>query len=81
MKPFTEHKTRVEMQVETLVETPDAILNLLKDNPNLSLAEIAAHLGKATSTIERAVAKLQQEGRLTHEGAKKGGVWKVLQQV
>jgi DNA-binding IclR family transcriptional regulator len=56
-------------------------LNLLKDNPNLSLAEVAAQLGKATSTIERAVIKLQQEGLLVQEGAKKGGVWKVLQQV
>jgi Fic family protein len=72
----TNEKARVEMQVQTRVKTPEAILNLLKDNPSFSLAEVATHLGKATSTIERAVAKLQQEGRLTHEGAKKGGLWR-----
>lgn len=77
-QPVTNEKTRVERQVKTRVKTPEAILNLLKDNPNLSLAEVAAHLGKATSTIERAVAKLKQEGRLVHEGTKKGGLWKLI---
>ena len=78
-QPVTNEKTRVELQVKTRVKTPEAILNLLKNNPNLSLAEVATKLGKATSTIERAVAKLQQEERLMHEGAKKGGVWKVIE--
>lgn len=77
-QPVTNEKTRVEMQVKTRVKTPEAILNLLEDNPSFSLAEVATQLGKATSTIERAVTKLQQEGLLVHEGAKKGGVWKVI---
>jgi Fic family protein len=77
-QPVINEKMRVEMQVKTRVKTPEAILNLLKDNPSLSLAEVATHLGKATSTIERAVAKLKQEGRLSHEGTKKGGVWNIL---
>jgi predicted HTH transcriptional regulator len=77
-QPVTKEKTRVEMQVKAWVKTPEAILNLMKNNPSFFLAEVAAHLGKATSTIERAVAKLQQEGLLVHQGAKKGGVWKVL---
>jgi Fic family protein len=76
-QPVTNEKTRVETQVKTRVKTPEAILSLLKDNPSLSLVEIATQLGKATSTIERAVAKLQQEGLLVHQGAKKSGVWKV----
>jgi len=66
-------ETRVEMQVKT----PEAILHLLKENPYLSLAEVATQLGKATSTIERAVTKLQQENRLSHEGSKKGGIWRL----
>jgi Fic family protein len=70
-------ETRVEIQVKTRVKTPEAILHLLKENPYLSLAEVATQLGKATSTIERAVTKLQQENRLSHEGSKKGGKWKI----
>lgn len=73
----TEPEMRVEKQVKTRVKTPEAILALLKTHPMMSLSEVATTLGKATSTIERAVTKLQQEKRLSHEGAKKGGVWTV----
>lgn len=73
----TELEMRVEKQVKTRVKTPEAILALLKTHQMMSLSEVAITLGKATSTIERAVTKLQQENRLSHVGAKKGGVWKV----
>ncbi|WP_332397214.1 MarR family transcriptional regulator [Vibrio metschnikovii] len=65
-------------QVETQVKTPDRVLSLLANQPTLTLAEIAAHLGKSTSTIERAVAKLKQQNKLAFHGPKKGGYWQVL---
>jgi len=71
-------KTRAKTQVETRVKTPEQILALLRAQPDLTLAEIAAHLGRATSTIERAVAKLKQQNRLVYHGPKKGGHWQVL---
>ena len=70
--------TRVETQVETRVKTPEQILALLKKNPYLTLAEIASHLERSPSTIERAVAKLKQQQKLTYHGPKKGGYWEVL---
>lgn len=69
---------RVEMRVEMRVKTPDRVLSLLVNQPTLTLAEIAAHLGKSTSTIERAVAKLKQQNKLAFYGPKKGGYWQVL---
>lgn len=71
-------KARVEMRVETRVKTPEQILSLLAKQPTLTLAEIASHLGKSPSTIERAVAKLKQQQRLAFNGPKKGGAWQVL---
>ncbi|NCO73512.1 MULTISPECIES: Fic family protein [Shewanella] len=71
-------KVRVERQVKTRVKTPEQILNLLAKQPTLTLVEIAAHLGKSTSTIERAVAKLKQQNKLAFHGPKKGGYWQVL---
>lgn len=71
-------KTRVETQVKTRVKTPEQILVLLAKQPTLTLAEIAEHLGKSPSTIERAVAKLKQQNKLTFHGPKKGGHWQVL---
>ena len=71
-------KVRVEVQVETRVKTPEQILMLLTKQPTLTLVEIAAHLGKSPSTIERAVAKLKQQNKLAFHGPKKDGYWQVL---
>lgn len=70
-----QEKTRVEMQVETRVKTPDAILALLATHPKLSLREASVQLGKSLSTIERAATKLQAEGVLKFEDPKKQGRW------
>lgn len=71
--------TQVQTQVQVRVKTPEQILQLLRLNPELSLSDIANHLGKALSTIERAVVKLKQQNKLIFEGAKKDGRWKVLE--
>lgn len=71
-------KTRVETQVITRVKTPQQILGLLQQQPHMTLAEVAATLGRAVSTIERAAAKLQADGKLRYLGPKKGGRWEVL---
>lgn len=75
-------ETRVETQVKTRVgpgqRTPDQILTLLRGQPELTLAEVADFIGRALSTVERAAARLQSEGRLRHVGPKKGGRWEVL---
>ena len=73
----TRVETRVQTRVEKPLTTPEQILALLSAQPELTLAEVAAHLGRAVSTIERAVAKLKQQQRLTYHGPKKGGHWQV----
>lgn len=71
-------KTRVETQVKTRVKTEDQILALLGSHPELSLADVAATIGRSVSAVERAVAKLKTQNRLLFEGPKKGGKWKVV---
>jgi biotin operon repressor len=65
---------------ETRGKTPGEILAALKSNPEAVVPEIAAHLGKSRSAIERAIRKLKSEGRLTRIGANKGGRWVVIDQ-
>lgn len=69
---------RVKTRVQTRVKTPQQILELLKQHPEFSLAEVARAIGRSVSTVERAVARLQQENRLRYHGPKKGGKWEVL---
>lgn len=73
--------TPVETPVEivvTPVETPVEILRRLKDRPDMTLAEVALAIGKSLRAVERASAKLVEEGRLKYVGPKKGGHWEVL---
>ena len=73
-------KTRVKTPVKTRVKTEDQILALLSKHAELSLADVAATIGRSISAVERAVAKLKTQNRLTYEGPKKGGKWKVIRQ-
>ncbi|MEI7749363.1 MAG: winged helix-turn-helix transcriptional regulator, partial [Chlorobiaceae bacterium] len=71
-------KTPVKTPVKTLVKTPGRILELLAANPALTLAEVAKAIDKSLRAVERASAKLVNEGRLRYVGPTKGGHWEVL---
>lgn len=71
-------KTPVKTPVKTLGKTPERILALLAETPALSISELARHIGKSESAIERAIRKLREAGRLTRVGPDKGGHWRVL---
>jgi ATP-dependent DNA helicase RecG len=46
----------------------------------MTLAGVAIAIGKSLSAVERASAKLVQQGKLKHVGPQKGGHWEVLDQ-
>jgi predicted HTH transcriptional regulator len=73
----TRVKTRVKTRVETRVKTPDRLLELLREQPNLSLSAAASAMGKSVAAIELAAKNLRAEGRLRHIGPKKGGHWEI----
>lgn len=53
----------------------EALLALLRADPTLSAAGIAARLGKTSRTIERHLTRLKAEGRLRREGSPRSGRW------
>lgn len=63
---------------KTLEKTPDAILMLLKKQPDLTISQLAETLKKSSSAVERALRKLREQGRLRRIGPDKGGTWEVL---
>ena len=74
-------KTSVETartSVETSVKTPARVVELLRANPQMTLAEVAKAIGKTLRTVERTTAKLVDEGRLRYVGPRKGGHWETL---
>lgn len=68
-------KSAVKTPVETRVKTPDAILQILKEDSFLTLAEVADRIGKSVSAVERAAKKLRDQGMLEYIGPQKGGYW------
>ena len=71
-------ETPVKTAVETSVKTPMAMLELLHRNPQMTLAEVAAELGRSVRAVKMASAKLVKAGRLRHVGPQKGGRWEVM---
>ena len=63
---------------ETPGKTPGKIIELLKANPGLTIPELAEHIGKSESAVERAVKKLRVTGQLKRVGPAKGGHWEVV---
>ena len=64
---------------KTPVETPDQILQMLDERPEMTLAQVASKLGKSLCAVERASSKLVKAGRLRFVGPKKGGHLEVIE--
>lgn len=58
---------------KTPVKMPEAVLAILKEDPSLTLAEVASRIGKSVRTVERAARKLGNQGILKYVGPQKGG--------
>ena len=58
-------------------KTPNRILVLLHEDPNLTIAALSERIGKTERTIERNLSSLQKAGRLKRIGPDKGGHWRV----
>ncbi|WP_215883079.1 hypothetical protein [Acidithiobacillus sulfurivorans] len=58
-------------------KTPEAILVLLANNPLRTRQQRAELMGKDLRTIGRALAKLQQAGKIKRVGSDKTGHWEV----
>ncbi len=70
---------KTETPQKTPQKTPDAIVDLLRQRPELSFAAVAVILGKSESAIKRAVRTLRESGRLVRIGPDKGGHWQVIE--
>ncbi|WP_353047669.1 MULTISPECIES: winged helix-turn-helix transcriptional regulator [unclassified Halomonas] len=58
--------------------SPCCLMALIQHNPAITRQQIADTIGKDIRTIGRAMAKLQQAGRLRRVGSDKSGHWEVI---
>jgi len=60
--------------------TGRSIIEAMEENPYITIAELAKHLNRSTSAIEKQLAKLQAMGRVQRIGSDKGGHWETVYQ-
>jgi len=59
-------------------ETSGEILEIVGENNQITIPELAGMTGVTERSVERAIQKLQAAGRLKRIGPAKGGHWEVL---
>ena len=63
---------------ETIASRKDAIIELLRENPKITLSEVAEKIGKSLRTVKTVIKDLQEKGLIERVGGKKNGSWKVI---
>ena len=76
----TREKNKGEKQRRNKEKTKEKIIQLMKDNPEITYRELMEKLGLSKSGVEYAVRKLRESGRIERLGADKGGKWKVYKE-
>lgn len=59
-------------------KTSEKILIIIKQDPTVTIAELAVNIGISNRSIERNLGKLQREKKLERIGPDKGGYWQIL---
>lgn len=62
---------------ERLGETRAAIVQAMKDNPKVTVSELAKRLRLSTTAIEKNIHYLKTQGYVKRVGPAKGGHWEV----
>lgn len=68
----------IKQNPKKAVKTRELIIKLLRENPDRTIPEMALTLQLSTRAIEKQLARLQTEGRLMRQGARKNGRWVVI---
>ena len=55
--------------------TKNSILNIIKENGNISAIEISKILNVTARTIERDLKELKEENKIEYVGSRKSGKW------
>ena len=55
------------------------ILDVCRDTPSITIAEIAKQIGITERSVQRNIQKLQSAGLLRRIGGRKEGYWQVIE--
>jgi ATP-dependent DNA helicase RecG len=71
-------KTAQKTTKKRLVESQQRVLELTKENPNISKKELSEIIGISTTAIDKNIQQLKKKGLLKRIGPDKGGYWEIV---
>ena len=82
---FHRNSATKNVTIDVTTEVPNRVneldfevLHLLKENPVYTREEIAQKVGKTVRTVQRALDRLKEDGKIVRIGNKVSGYWEVL---
>ena len=76
---FIRTNTDINSKIDVkLTESELLIYNLIKNNDNISKAEMAVRIGKSEKTVQRIIASLINKQVIEREGSNKLGKWRII---
>lgn len=73
-----ESSERKEISSETASKSSERILDLIKNKPTISAAEIAMEIDMSSRGVENQIKKLREAGIIKRNGADFGGYWEIV---
>lgn len=61
-----------------LNDTQMKILEVIRNNPNITKKQIQEKIGKSKTTVDNGISYLKEKGIIEHVGSNKAGYWKAL---
>lgn len=63
---------------ERSMETKDLIIDIIKQDPHITAAEIAMQLNMSSRGVEKQIRKLRELGKIKRTGGRFGGYWEIV---
>ena len=73
----TVEETSEKTMEGTSEKTSEKIIKLIENNPEITIDELADHLGRSTRAVEMQLQKLKEHKKIERIGPDKGGYWQL----
>ncbi len=67
-----------ESGLKSTLKSGQIIIDLMRENPSITIAELVLRLGLSRSGVNKQIAKLKAAGVIEREGSDKGAYWLVI---
>ena len=68
-----------DKSADGITDSQAKILSEIRNNPNITIPQIAKNIGMAKSSVDYGIAKLKRINRIERVGSNKAGYWKVIE--